>query len=475
MKRIWPFLYKIFSILASLELAVFVILALAIFLAVGTVYESKYGMEAAGFYIYRSWWMTLGLFLLFINVLSSALSRLPWKRQHIGFLITHLGILTLIVGSMVTRQLGIDGLMALAPNESSRFVRLEEKMINVFRTEPNTAYDLVLSQPIQLFEELKSPIRWSLHSPSKIFTILQYLPKALRDVNARAVESDGIPAVKFKIQGSRATIVQWIFLHRKEGVSADLGPAEIHFNEKMPVVERAVEKNTLFLYLDAKKKLHIATVRKGQKTLQNLGEAKKNHPVILGWMDFQFLLEEFFPKAEPQVQYHKVGERGLAMLPADSSPVEALEVEFLGERRWMELGSSLQLTKDTSIYYVQFTPKQVDVGFETTLKDFRVKYYEGTQQPKSYESTVFVAGSEHLISMNEPMDKNGFTFYQSSYTTDDEGKPLASVLSVNKDPGRKIKYLGSLMIVLGIISMFYFKPIYSGNNKFLFRLKKSTS
>ena len=58
--------------------------------------------------------------------------------------------------------------------------------------------------------------------------------------------------------------------------------------------------------------------------------------------------------------------------------------------------------------------------------------------------------------MNEPMKMNGYTFYQASFTEDERtGEPTASVLSVNKDPGRWIKYFGSLIFSFGIVWLFY--------------------
>jgi hypothetical protein len=67
--------------------------------------------------------------------------------------------------------------------------------------------------------------------------------------------------------------------------------------------------------------------------------------------------------------------------------------------------------------------------------------------------------------MNEPMKKAGLTFYQSSFQEDEKGQPTHSVFSVNKDPGRFLKYLGSLLIFLGIFMLFYFKDIYSEKYK----------
>jgi len=57
--------------------------------------------------------------------------------------------------------------------------------------------------------------------------------------------------------------------------------------------------------------------------------------------------------------------------------------------------------------------------------------------------------------MNEPLKFGGYTFYQASYNQDERtGEPTATVLSVNYDPGRWIKYLGSLILSVGIIWLF---------------------
>ena len=61
--------------------------------------------------------------------------------------------------------------------------------------------------------------------------------------------------------------------------------------------------------------------------------------------------------------------------------------------------------------------------------------------------------------MNKPLEYGGYTFYQASYQVE-EGAPPISVLSVNYDPGRWLKYVGSMLLVLGIVIMFYMNPHY---------------
>jgi hypothetical protein len=78
----------------------------------------------------------------------------------------------------------------------------------------------------------------------------------------------------------------------------------------------------------------------------------------------------------------------------------------------------------------------------------------GTNNPASYESFVALFDGEknvtHHVYMNHPLKQNGHTLYQASYSQDENGN-YSSVLAVNIDQGRPLKYLGSLMLVLGSI------------------------
>lgn len=94
--------------LASLRLGVIVTSLLAAVLAWATVFESRYGSEAVRFAVYDSLWFAALGALLGVNVLCAALVRFPWKRRQAGFLITHAGILVLLVGCLFSSLWGID-------------------------------------------------------------------------------------------------------------------------------------------------------------------------------------------------------------------------------------------------------------------------------------------------------------------------------------------------------------------------------
>lgn len=465
-------LYRIFDALASLQLAVILILVLAAVLGTGTVYESKYGAHVAAQLVYRSWWMQVLLWVFILNVAAAAISRLPWKKQHVGFLITHLGIIILLLGGWVQQRRGVDGILALAPGESGRMVRMDEAALYVFRTEPGKNYELVVDETLDY--DLRYPsskVRsYPLEGEKQEIKVLNFFPKAMRNVAADDMpKGKGVPALRFTLSGSRATFGDWMFLQNEKGTTNELGPAVLRFVKGKPDLKQKPEKPTLYFYLDGEADLppKVAVARSGEP-FRELGRVAIGKTTPLGWMDFSLTLDDYHASAVPRATY------SLLEKPVPGfDGYQVVEVELAGQKIWLELGASGQITSGNYLYYVQYARRQVDLKFDVTLKSFKIDYYEGTVRPKEYSSVVEVAGQEHLISMNEPMKHGGFTFYQASYEMDEAtNKPRASVFSVNYDPGRGIKYFGSLMMCFGIISMFYFKPKYSGSTKVLMRKKE---
>jgi hypothetical protein len=87
--------------------------AFSIVLGVGTAVESWYSGRVAQELIYRTWWFTALLGILGINIFFAAAKKYPWKKHQTGFLITHLGLLTMVAGGILNSLSGIDALMPL--------------------------------------------------------------------------------------------------------------------------------------------------------------------------------------------------------------------------------------------------------------------------------------------------------------------------------------------------------------------------
>jgi hypothetical protein len=134
--------------------------------------------------------------------------------------------------------------------------------------------------------------------------------------------------------------------------------------------------------------------------------------------------------------------------------LRAVEVNILGNNYWVTNTSPLSLLIKGKKVIIEVTKETVNLPFELTLTEFKMDKDPGTNNPASYESFVKLftgkTNTKHHIYMNNPLKHDGFTFYQASYSQDDQGN-YSSTLSVNVDQGRPLKYLGSLMLVFGSI------------------------
>jgi len=443
LRRLWRFL-------GSLKLAVIVILSTATLAAIGTFVEASYNSEIAQKWVYYSFWMRITLVLLSINLIVSAAHRWPWKKKHTGFVVAHSGILIILLGSLLTSRLGVDGSMYFEIGETSRRVNVSE-------------YELVLyvGQEMQFFPMFQQTVDFIVKDPRKNpiafeyqqdkFKITNYIPFAIQKTNVEPSEKpNALPAVRFQLFNDRVNMTEWIQppSNLRPGVLA-LGPANVVFTTGKYI---PTGSNELILKTAKNSGKSVAyevryrDIDKKPKT----GIVKIGDLVDTGWMGLKFRMLNYHEKAVVKDEF-------MALERPTPITTQAIEVDFNGERYWLGLNNILKLFTNDNAFILKFGNKQLDLGFNMTLKNFEVGRYQGTMRAASYKSHVDVEGlGEVEISMNEPLKHAGYTFYQASFQEDpSSGRPTASILSVNYDPGRYLKYIGSLMIVLGTILMFY--------------------
>jgi len=135
---------RVIRFLASLKVAVVTMGTLSTVLAVGTIVESRYNADMARLVLYDTWWFRLVLVFLFTNIALAVVVRLPLKRIQYGFAVVHLGLMTLMVGALITQLTGIDGSMELSEGQSSLAIRLPELVVRTYLNE-----QLVAEAPIR--------------------------------------------------------------------------------------------------------------------------------------------------------------------------------------------------------------------------------------------------------------------------------------------------------------------------------------
>ncbi len=440
---------KPLKFLASLKLAVLILLALGVISAVGTFYESLYNAEYAKQVIYQSFWMIGIQVLLTVTLIAVMVDRFPWKKKHIPFLLAHVGIIVVQIGSVLTYFYGVDGVMVFPLGEKNRYVRVVQKEFAVYSSFDGSKFTTLFNEDVNYFKDhpKKNKIKYQVGANKVLVKDYYVFAEAKNQVLTSKNIEDG-PAVRFFIEGVRAKESGWLIVNKifKES-RKKLGPAQVSLHLKKPKDYKG--KNEIVFYPNKERLSYILFNTAGEKS----GEISVGEILDTGWMDFKLRVLSYKPHAYEGTYFEKLD------VPHALS-TEALQVSFMGKDYWLGLNQPLKIFLKDRVYILSYAKKKVDIGFNIHLKDFKVMRYQGSMQAANYESVVSVGEKDILISMNQPMKKNGLTFYQSSFQEDKMRRPTHSVLSVNKDPGRFVKYFGCFLIVLGTIFLFWSKKLH---------------
>ncbi len=113
--------------------------------------------------------------------------------------------------------------------------------------------------------------------------------------------------------------------------------------------------------------------------------------------------------------------------------------------------------------------EKIEIPFYIALKEFALTRYPGSRSPSEFSSDVTVIDEKNNrkfdanIYMNNTLIYGGYKFFQTSYDTDEKG----TLLTVNKDPGVKITYIGYVLLFLGLII-----NLFDKKSRFQFLMRK---
>lgn len=455
---------RIVHVFASLKLAVLIIVSIGVVTAWGTIVEAQYDAAAANKLVYSSIWMLIPMVMLVVCLTAVMIDRWPWQKRHTGFVLAHIGIIILLLGSLITQKFGIDGSVTFGPGEKAQFIVVGNTDLSVHASLDGSTFRKLFDREVDFFLRPANVEPVIVSIPEGEIRVVDSYRYALREqkfVERPADEKAGA-AIRFQLQNPNVNMTEWMLQPAKGAADTkDLGPAQILLVAKFPRDFGGRNAIVIKPADDTRIEYNIHSARTG--TVKR-GFAAAGDEVETGWMGLKFRLLKYMPRAEEEITYRPV-DRPTELTTA------AVKIEYKAPgtgkvtTQWMGLNSRLKLFSERQVYIVSYGNRRLPLAFDMHLKEFKIGHYQGTLRAASYESLVSVAerGNESTkhettISMNEPLKKDGLTFYQASFVPDPAtGKPVASVLSVNQDPGRALKYFGSLLIVLGTLHLFYMK------------------
>ncbi len=157
-----------FAWLGSIQLTLFCLAMMMLLIFFGTIAQAKIGTFAAQREYFNQFfvWSTLhgmrlpllpgGLSvgtLWFVNLVAAFIMRFRFERKSIGILMSHFGLILLLIGQGVTQRLAVESQMPVQEGASSNFSesQFDSELTFVMTSDPG--YDEVVSIPYRLFSQ----------------------------------------------------------------------------------------------------------------------------------------------------------------------------------------------------------------------------------------------------------------------------------------------------------------------------------
>jgi hypothetical protein len=452
---------RLLAFLSSLRLAVVTMVTLGSVCGYATFYEMRNGTPAVQRDIYQTPWFAAILGVLALNVFSVMVSRYPWTKHHVGFLVAHVGILILLAGSLVSLHRGLDSNMALFEGETSDRVALLEKAVQA------SVPGLGASGSFPVVFEKRPPVpgrEQRFPMGGGVFLVAdEYRPHVAVAESFEPADA-GAPALHFVLQAPMATQEQWLVADDPQRSHLDLGMVSFGFHaaasDEQAKEELARAEGPSHLSLVAApggRLLFAAADASGARTS---GAVEPGRPVATGWPAMGVTVDRILPRARlvrtvtPETPPAKEERRQ----PAVRLHLEGRDAR--SEPVWVLWGDEVRVALGELKATIAYRAPEAALPFKVTLLRFNNEPYPGSRMASTFESTVRVEDPdegtfEALISMNHPLHHRGYIFFQSSFV---EGRPMMSIFSVARAPGLPLVYLGTTLIGLGIVWMFYVKP-----------------
>jgi hypothetical protein len=199
------------------------------------------------------------------------------------------------------------------------------------------------------------------------------------------------------------------------------------------------------------------------------GKLELNKPLPTGWADWTLVADQFLPDAEARYDAEPADPTSRAM-HAEGIRVRATQGGTNIEE-WVPLGWQITVPTQPKPLLIGYGNKQVPLPIGLQLKDFQVDWNEGTDTPAGFKSTLDVVDRETgdittgQCWMNHPMSVpdswwntlTGLTYKLSQASWNPQNLSQSSI-QILRDPGWSLKWTGSLVIVVGIFSIFYLRP-----------------
>lgn len=447
---------KILKSLFSIQAMTVLLIFMAISCALATFVENDFGPLGAKSFVYGQTWFETIMLLLTIGVVLNIIWFKMYKKDKFFMLMIHISLVFIFIGAALTRYMGYEAYMTIPEGSmqnkmysSDEYIQIkkdgnelfEKKVLMTELSTSNISFDHEINNnevEIKLNRFVKNAVE-----------------KIVPDENGKAL----VNIIVSEFMGTKS-----IDLEDKKSVETKFLTfslnKEIQSN-KPTIIFETKDNGSIYYKSNIESSWYTAELRKG-------GVIKANEKAPL-------ILEQIYKVGQTQFMINEATSKGVLKTVATNSDMPkdkqlnavVLDVTYKGKTQEVSLfgkgGSSSGFVKkiklDDSEFSFSWGAKELELPFAILLNDFRLDRYPGSNSPSTYESDIKIYDQnsddtlEYTIFMNNTLDYKGYRFFQSSYKADES----ATILSVNKDPGKTPTYIGYFLLFTGLILSLFVK------------------
>ncbi len=431
-------------------------LVFAFSIGYATFIENDYGTMTAKADVYNALWFEILLGMLAINLILNILKFNMARKEKLFVFMFHVAFLIILVGAGVTRYAGYEGVMHIREGESSSVIVSAEPYLRVSIAKGKQTSEISL--PLFLSKRSMNHFEQQLKvgDDNVVVKLEDYMGNARYEAVS---DPKGEPILNMMI--TAGTGGKQVSLKKGDFFEANDMVLDFESNKtfEKPVITLHVEGDGVSMTSPAS--LNALSMETQKTTLVAAGKNILAERTLYQTAQSSFVLRSFIPHASMK----------LVSSPSKGPKVEgndALTLSIAQEGKKEEmvvLGSSGVIGEVTTLYMgdtvvsASYGSIERELPFSIVLNDFQLERYPGSMSPASYASEVTLTDTSagitmpYRIYMNHILDYQNYRFFQSSYDQDE----LGTVLSVNKDPGTLITYIGYLLLALGLFTVLVLK------------------
>jgi len=234
--------------------------------------------------------------------------------------------------------------------------------------------------------------------------------------------------------------------------------------------EEAPNQLTLFIANDGALTYELVS----RKTGKSSGKIDINKPLATGWADWQLNIDKVMPHSEQWMDFTPATSAATSTSAAAAELPDGVKVRVQqsGEafEQWVPAGWQVTVPTSPNETMIAYGWKTLPLPIGLELLNFEVKRNEGNDSPAGFKSRLRVTNSEGETAtgscwMNNPFSYPGawwrtwtgltYKISQASWNPENLGQSSVQIL---RDPGWLLKWIGSLLVVVGVFMMFYLQP-----------------